>query len=184
MRGAAFRRDFAALGYRAEVVGQKAYNGVAILSRHPFETRLGALPGLPEGDAQARYVEVASQGLVIGGLYLPNGNSGGEAGYAYKLAWMDRLRRARRGADGGRHAVPARRATTMSAPNDDDFAPGVLPPTDALVRPETRAAVPARCSGSACPTRCARCTRTARPTRSGTIRPDAGRATRGCASTT
>ena len=82
---------FEALGYHSVVAGQKSYNGVAILSRLPVEVQHRALPGLPEDDVQARYLEVSVGGLVVGNLYLPNGNSGGEAGYAYKLAWMERL---------------------------------------------------------------------------------------------
>src|ERR1700744_4367051 len=80
---------FHGLGYTAEAVGQKSYNGVAVLARVPFTVRERALPGLPEGDAQARYVEIEAEGVVIAGIYLPNGNSGGEAGFAYKLAWME-----------------------------------------------------------------------------------------------
>src|ERR1700722_12892123 len=79
------------LGYTAEVVGQKSYNGVAALSRHPFTVTHTALPGLPADDAQSRYIEVEAGGITVIGIYLPNGNSGGEAGFAYKLAWMDRL---------------------------------------------------------------------------------------------
>jgi exodeoxyribonuclease III len=129
--------EFSDLGYQAVVVGQKSYNGVAILGRIPFETRLRALPGLPEGDAQARYVEIAADGVVIGNLYLPNGNSGGEAGYEYKLAWMDRL------ADRAEAMMASDTPFLLAGdynvcPEDDDFAAGVLPPTDALVRPETR----------------------------------------------
>jgi exodeoxyribonuclease-3 len=131
---------FEALGYRCEVVGQKAYNGVAALSRLPFGVRARALPGLPDGDTQARYVEIEAAGIVIGGLYLPNGNSGGDAGYAYKLAWMEALR--------------ARAAALLDAdtplvllgdfnvcPTDEDFAPGALGADDALVRPPSRAAL-------------------------------------------
>jgi exodeoxyribonuclease-3 len=132
--GATFR----ALGYEAVVVGQKTYNGVAALSRVKFEATGMALPGLPDGDAQARYVEIVAGGITMIGIYLPNGNSGGEAGYAYKLAWMERLR--------------ARAAALLAAdvpfliagdynvcPTDEDFAPGAISPTDALVRPATRA---------------------------------------------
>ena len=79
------------LGYRAEAVGQKAYNGVAVLARVPFEVHHRALPGLPADDAQARYIEIATDGVTIAGIYLPNGNSGGEAGFAYKLRWMELL---------------------------------------------------------------------------------------------
>ncbi len=127
---------FAALGYRSVAVGQKSYNGVAILVRGEAETRLTALPGLPP-DAQARYVEIRLQGVTIGNLYLPNGNSGGEAGYRAKLDWMD--------------ALVAHAAAMLSAetdfvlagdynvcPADEDAAPGTLAEDDALRRPQTR----------------------------------------------
>jgi exodeoxyribonuclease-3 len=65
---------------------------VAVLGRVPFEVVAEALPGDGE-DAQARFVEVAADdGLRVAGIYLPNGNSGGEDGFAYKLRWMERLR--------------------------------------------------------------------------------------------
>lgn len=126
-------------GYTAHVVGQKSYNGVAILSRIPVTVTHRALPGLPEGDAQARYIEVAAEGIAIGNLYLPNGNSGGAEGYAYKLAWMAQLAaRARALLDADTPCLFA--GDYNVAPTDEDFAPGTLPHTDALVRPETRAA--------------------------------------------
>ncbi len=129
---------FQAAGYRAEVVGQKSYNGVAVLSRVPVEVTHRALPGLPAGDAQARYIELATDGITVIGIYLPNGNSGGADGYAYKLAWMDRL--AERAAALLDDDTPLVIAGDFNVcPADDDFAPGALPPTDALVRPETRA---------------------------------------------
>src|SRR5262245_54157872 len=63
-----------AAGYRAAVVGQGAWNGVAILSRHgePVVVRT-SLPGDAE-DAQARYLEAAVEGVLVGCLYAPNGN--------------------------------------------------------------------------------------------------------------
>ncbi len=129
---------FEALGYRCEAVGQKSYNGVAALGRSAFEVTHRALPGLPEGDAQARYVELTMDGVTVVGIYLPNGNSGGEAGFAYKLAWMDRL---------GDRAEALLATESPCAilgdynvcPTDRDFAPGTLPATDALVHPESRA---------------------------------------------
>ncbi len=130
--------QFLELGYQVEAVGQKSYNGVAVLSRIPFTVTLRALPGLPDDDAQARYVEVVADGITVAGIYLPNGNSGGEAGLAYKIAWMDRL------ADRA-EALLADDTPLLIAgdynvcPSDEDFAPGTLPPTDALVRPESRA---------------------------------------------
>jgi exodeoxyribonuclease-3 len=129
---------FSECGYSAEVVGQKAYNGVAVLSRTPVEVVHRALPGLPDGDAQARYIEVRAAGATLIGIYLPNGNSGGEAGYAYKLAWMDALR-ARAAALLDADEPVAILGDFNVCPTDEDLSPGALPPTDALVRPATRA---------------------------------------------
>ena len=130
--------SFAALGYQSVISGQKSYNGVAILSRLPIETHHVALPGLPADDAQARYLEVGVDGITIGNLYLPNGNSGGEPGYAYKLAWMDRL------ADRAAALLDTDAPFVLAgdynvAPADIDYAAWTLPANDALIRPQTRA---------------------------------------------
>ncbi|HEX8484612.1 exodeoxyribonuclease III [Sphingomonas sp.] len=78
-------------GYEALWHGQKSWNGVAILSRigTPVETRRG-LPGDPD-PAQSRYIEAAVGGVLIGGLYLPNGNPRPGPKFDYKLAWFDAL---------------------------------------------------------------------------------------------
>ena len=129
---------FSGLGYRCEAVGQKSYNGVAVLARCPFEVIHRALPGLPEGDAQARYLELRAAGMTVIGIYLPNGNSGGAAGFAYKLAWMDALRA--RAAELLERDEPLVIAGDFNVcPTDDDLAPGALSPGDALVHPESRA---------------------------------------------
>ena len=129
---------FEAIGYRAEAIGQKAYNGVAVLARVPFEVVHRGLPGLGPEDAQARYVEIVAEGITVIGIYLPNGNSGGDAGYAYKLAWMDALHE--RVAELLEQDTPLVVTGDFNVcPTDEDFAPGTLPATDALVRPETRA---------------------------------------------
>ena len=84
-------QELAAAGYSAVWHGQKSWNGVAILSRvgEPVETRRG-LPGDPD-PAQSRYLEAAVCGLLIGNLYLPNGNPWPGPKFDYKLAWMERL---------------------------------------------------------------------------------------------
>jgi exodeoxyribonuclease-3 len=129
---------FKAAGYESVIAGQKSYNGVAILSRLPVQVHHIALPGLPEADAQARYLEIGVDGITIGNLYLPNGNSGGEAGFAYKLAWMDLL--ADRAAALLAEDAPFVLAGDYNvAPADIDYATGTLPPNDALIRPESRA---------------------------------------------
>ena len=133
----AFPPCFAEMGYHAAIVGQKGFNGVATLSREPVEITARALPTTPEDDTHARYVEVQTQGLRIGNLYLPNGNSRGDDGYAYKLAWMDRL---------AAHAIALLEQDTPLilagdynvCPEDIDYAQGVLGSDDALVRPATR----------------------------------------------
>ncbi|MFW7266877.1 exodeoxyribonuclease III [Gluconacetobacter sp. Hr-1-5] len=130
---------FRAAGYESVVVGQKSYNGVAILSRVPFTVTARSLPLLDDDAPQARYVEIEANGLIFGNLYLPNGNSGGTAGYEAKLAFMEALAlHARALLDAGRDFVLA--GDYNVCPTDEDCAPGALPPTDALVRPETRAA--------------------------------------------
>ena len=83
--------DIEALGYSAIWHGQQRWNGVAILSRvgDPVETRR-RLPGDPD-PSQSRYIEAAVCGLLIGNLYLPNGNPWPGPKFDYKLAWMDQL---------------------------------------------------------------------------------------------
>ncbi len=80
-----------AAGYEAVWVGERSWNGVAILAREalPVLTRV-ALPGNDE-DHQARYVEAAVRGILIGCLYLPNGNPQPGPKFTYKLAWLERL---------------------------------------------------------------------------------------------
>jgi exodeoxyribonuclease III len=78
-------------GYHAIWLGQKSWNGVAILSRFgkPEETQRG-LPG-DEEDIQSRYLEATIKGITISCLYLPNGNPAPGPKYDYKLAWFERL---------------------------------------------------------------------------------------------
>jgi exodeoxyribonuclease III len=78
-------------GYGAIWHGQKSWNGVAILARgaRPNETRRG-LPGDPD-DSHSRYIEAAIDGLLIGCLYLPNGNPVPGPKFDYKLRWFQRL---------------------------------------------------------------------------------------------
>jgi exodeoxyribonuclease-3 len=80
-----------ALGYEAVWLGERSWNGVAILARdcRPVLTR-SCLPGNPE-DRQARYIEAAVNGVLIGCLYLPNGNPQPGPKFQYKLAWLERL---------------------------------------------------------------------------------------------
>jgi exodeoxyribonuclease III len=78
-------------GYGAIWHGQKSWNGVAILARglQPKETRRG-LPGDPN-DSHSRYIETIIDGMLIGCLYLPNGNPAPGPKFDYKLNWFKRL---------------------------------------------------------------------------------------------
>jgi exodeoxyribonuclease-3 len=80
-----------AAGYGAVWVGQRTWNGVAILARgaEPIATQR-ALPG-DATDSQARYIEAAVSGVLIASIYLPNGNPKPGPKFAYKLAWLERL---------------------------------------------------------------------------------------------
>jgi exodeoxyribonuclease III len=87
------REPIEALGYNVAVHGQKTWNGVALLSKLPFDEVAPGLIG-DGADVQARFLEALVSTrtgvLRVVSLYLPNGN-GGEEKYAYKLKWMDRL---------------------------------------------------------------------------------------------
>jgi len=140
----AAQRDFPAdaltkAGYRAVWVGQKTWNGVAIMARgaEPILTRT-ALPGDP-ADEQARYVEAAVNGILVGCLYAPNGNPQPGPKFDYKLAWHERLRL---------HASALRKAGAPVvlagdynvAPTDFDIYPTKSYADNALVQPASRAA--------------------------------------------
>ena len=91
LKGTEFPFDvFNGLGYASVAVTQKAYNGVAILSKSPIESVSTALSG-DESDTHARYLEVMISGIRVVDIYLPNGNPVGTEKFDYKLAWMERL---------------------------------------------------------------------------------------------
>ena len=125
-------------GYEAVWRGQKTWNGVAILSRtEPVLTR-DQLPG-DESDTQSRYIEAAVNGIIVGCLYLPNGNPQPGPKFAYKLAWMERLIA---------HAKELKRAGVPVAlmgdynvvPTARDIYETKSYDKDALLQPESRAA--------------------------------------------
>lgn len=137
------RMEIESAGYKVEIVGQKGFNGVALLSLHPVEITARHLPDAVD-DEPARYIEGKVQTpkgpLTVGGIYLPNGNPIGTEKFTYKIAWMDRL--ARRAQDllateqmfvlGGDYNV---------IPTDADvFSPAAFA-DDALCQPESRKAL-------------------------------------------
>ena len=126
-------------GYDAVWRGQKTWNGVAILSKvgAPVLTRL-ALPGDP-ADTQSRYIEAAVDGIVVGCLYLPNGNPQPGPKFDYKLKWFARL--AAHARKLLKQNVPVVLAGDYNvAPTELDIYPTKSWDNDALVQPESRAA--------------------------------------------
>ncbi|MDB5004724.1 MAG: xthA [Mucilaginibacter sp.] len=77
-------------GYNAIWHGQKSWNGVAILAKGEIQELKRGLPGDPE-DLHSRYIEAFVSGVVIGCLYLPNGNPAPGPKFDYKLQWFERL---------------------------------------------------------------------------------------------
>jgi exodeoxyribonuclease III len=88
------REPFESLGYNVAVHGQKTFNGVALLSKYPFDEVNNGLPG-DHTDDHARFMEAvistAQGALRIASVYLPNGNSPETEKYSYKIGWMKRL---------------------------------------------------------------------------------------------
>jgi len=129
-------------GYNLETHGQKGFNGVAILSRHPLEDVRRGLPG-DESDAQARWIEATVTGehraVRVCGLYLPNGNPAPGPKYDYKLAWMARLK-ARAAELLGEEAPAVLAGDYNVIPQDADAARPEAWAKDALALPETRRA--------------------------------------------
>jgi exodeoxyribonuclease-3 len=126
-------------GYGAIWHGQKSWNGVAILARgaQPVETRR-SLPGDPE-DLHSRYIEAAVGGLIVGCLYLPNGNPAPGPKFDYKLEWFGRLQKhAKTLLASGAPVVLAGDYNVM--PTEIDVYKPERWLDDALFRPETRAA--------------------------------------------
>jgi exodeoxyribonuclease-3 len=128
-----------AAGYKSAWVGQKSWNGVAILARKrpPIVTRT-SLPGDPS-DQQSRYIEAAVDGIAVACIYAPNGNPQPGPKFDYKLAWMKRLHN-----HAGkllRSGAPVVIAGDFNiAPTSLDIYPTRSWDKDALVQPASRAA--------------------------------------------
>ena len=88
------REPFEALGYNLAVHGQKTFNGVALLSKLPFDEVTPGLPG-DHDDDHARFIEAvvstANGAMRVASIYLPNGNPPDTEKYSYKISWMKRL---------------------------------------------------------------------------------------------
>ncbi len=126
-------------GYGAIWQGQRSWNGVALLGRGivPVESRRG-LPG-DATDDQSRYIEAAIHGIVVGGLYLPNGNPQPGPKFDYKLGWMARLQRHAQTLVGLPHPVVLLGDFNV-IPTDADVYDAKAWRKDALMQPEIREA--------------------------------------------
>ncbi len=134
--------EIESLGYNVAMTGQKSYNGVAILSKIPFEEIITGLPG-DDNDEQARYVETVIMGakspIRIASIYLPNGNPAPGPKFDYKLAWMERLY------ERAKHLLTLEEPLILAGdyniiPEAKDCHDPVLWKGDALFRPESHAA--------------------------------------------
>lgn len=115
------REEIEALGYHAAWHGQKTYNGVAILSRHPLEDVSVAMDDRIE-DSHARLVAATTYGVRVLSAYFPNGQTTDSEKYAYKLEWMGRLRE-ELARSMKRHPIPHVLAGDFNvAPFEDDVA--------------------------------------------------------------
>ena len=140
--------EFEDRGYNVEVHGQKSYNGVALLSKHPLDDVVRGLPG-DDTDEQARYIEALvmpppnDAGPVapvrIGGLYLPNGNPAPGPKYDYKLSWMKRLKAHAEMLLRNEEAFVLAGDYNVIPQQEDAYDPAAWE-GDALYRPETHAA--------------------------------------------
>ena len=135
--------DIRSAGYDGLWHGQKGFNGVAILTpagAAPPRMRRVGLPGDPD-DTHSRYIEAEVGGVTIGSIYLPNGNPVGTEKFAYKLAWMERLR------EHALELLAEERPTVLAGDwnviptdsHDDVFSVRAMR-HDALMQPESRAA--------------------------------------------
>lgn len=126
-------------GYLAIWHGQHRWNGVALLGRGvaPQESRRG-LPGDPH-DEQSRYIEAAVHGIVVGALYLPNGNPQPGPKFDYKLKWMQRLNQHARTLVDLPHPVVLMGDFNVIPTDEDVYDPKAWR-KDALLQPEVREA--------------------------------------------
>lgn len=131
------REALEAAGYGCLYQGQTSWNGVAILARdsQPIEVRRG-LPGM-EDDTQSRYLEAAVHGVLVGCLYLPNGNPQPGPKFDYKLRWFECLIEHVRSLQESDHPVVLAGDYNV-VPTDEDIYDPKSWRKDALLQPESR----------------------------------------------
>src|SRR5258708_29282850 len=127
-------------GYQCEVIGQKSYNGVAILAKQKIIDPIYELPGGTDDD-HARYVEATVGELRVASVYLPNGNPIDSPKFAYKLDFIERLHNHAKG------LFPSERPVVLGGDynvclTDEDVWDGRAIARHAPVQPQTRATFP------------------------------------------
>ncbi|MGQ0674863.1 MAG: exodeoxyribonuclease III [Rhodospirillales bacterium] len=132
------RLEISAAGYDALAVGQKSYNGVAILAKGKIENPVLALAG-DRGDTQARYLEATVGALRVASIYLPNGNPVDSDKFKYKLAFFERLERRAQELLAGEAPVLLGGDWNVCPTDEDVWDPRAMA-GDALCRPRSRAA--------------------------------------------
>lgn len=140
------REEIESLGYNLETHGQKSFNGVALLSKLPFDEVNRGLPPLSDSDdqdEQARFIEglfsINSGAIRVACLYLPNGNPVDTEKFPYKLKWMERLEAwARQKLEQEEAFILAGDYNVIPMP-EDCYDPKAWE-GDALYQPESRAA--------------------------------------------
>lgn len=137
LKGLEFPLDaFKSLNYQVEFLGQKAYNGVAILSKHPINLIRTGLPG-DDADEQARFIDAETKGIRFLNIYAPNGNPVDSEKFPYKLGWLKRL--CAYAAELRDHNVPFVIGGDFNIiPEDIDCYDPAAWAGDALFRPESR----------------------------------------------
>ncbi|HUQ97466.1 MAG TPA: exodeoxyribonuclease III [Chitinophagaceae bacterium] len=125
-------------GYRAIWHGQKSWNGVAILSRSEIEETQRGLPSY-EADTQSRYLEARINGVLIGCLYLPNGNPTPGLKYDYKLQWIEHFTKYAHSLVQSKQPVVLTGDFNIIPTEQDAYKPERWV-DDALFRPEVRVA--------------------------------------------
>ena len=179
------REAIEALGYNVAVHGQKTFNGVALLSKLPFDEVAPGLIG-DDSDVQARFLEAlvsTKTGVLrVVSLYLPNGNPPDTEKYTYKIKWMDRL------ANFSRERLKLEEPLVLAGdynviPTAADARNPAAWTTDALFLPTDPGEIPRAPQSRASPTRFAPSATHPTSTPSGTIRPAPGPRTTASAST-
>lgn len=126
-------------GYNSIWHGQKSWNGVAILAKNAMPLEIcRVLPGDPE-DSHSRYIEAEIHGIIVGCLYLPNGNPAPGPKFDYKLRWFERL------TIHAAELMASKKPVVLAGdynvmPTEKDVYKPERWVNDALFRPETRSA--------------------------------------------